>query len=226
MKENSSKTAILGIGWLDRQACGCVNLRRRAVYGGPASIPPPWQDTALLGGPLKNMGRMDERSQLTCCACALALRDAGVTPKECRTMNVGIAGANDDGSLRANQAYFADYLRGGRRLGRGNLFVYTLPTSPLAEASIHFGLKACLLYSVVPSGLLRDLLRTAEMLITGGQADYMLACCNFSGNDAVAFLLGPERTAGGRLCVDDVAAATAEVHGAAELAVKIEDLQR
>ena len=43
-------------------------------------------------------------------------------------------------------AYFQDYVSGGRKLGRGNLFIYTLPTSPAAEAAIHFGLAGPLLY--------------------------------------------------------------------------------
>ena len=34
----------------------------------------------------------------------------------------------------------------GSTLGRGNLFIYTLPSSPLAEAAIHFGLTGKLLY--------------------------------------------------------------------------------
>jgi 3-oxoacyl-(acyl-carrier-protein) synthase len=220
MKNHSNKTAILGIGWLDAQTFGCVNLRRRVPYGTQTSQPLPWQDTELLGGSLKNGGRMDSRSRLTCCACALALRDAGLKADEYKLLNIGIVGANEDGSLDANRAYFSDYLQGGRKLGRGNLFVYTLPTSPLAEASIHFGFKACLSYVATPSGSLHDLLKTAELLVTDGQADYMLAC-HATGSDAVAFLLGPTGTSGNRCGIDDLSAIK-EQHSVAELALDIE----
>lgn len=63
---------------------------------------------------------------------------------------MGLIGTNRAGSLEANRLYFSDYLQAGRVLARGNLFVYTLPSSPLAEAAIHFGFQGPMLYMGFP----------------------------------------------------------------------------
>jgi len=48
--------------------------------------------------------------------------------------------------LWSQRFVFLDYVQAGRKLGRGSLFIYTLPSSPLAEAAIHFGLQGPVLY--------------------------------------------------------------------------------
>ena len=50
------------------------------------------------------------------------------------------------GSEATNRAFFEDYLANGKTLARGNLFIYTLPTSPLAEIAIHLGIRGPLVY--------------------------------------------------------------------------------
>lgn len=213
---------VSGIGWLDGQAFGCVRRRELSVYGPPAGVPAPWRRPDLMGGAVKNIGRFDAVSRLTCCACALALRDAELSVEECRKQAIGLVGANADGSLDANHAYFSDYLQAGRKLGRGNLFIYTLPTSPLAEAAIHFGLQGCLLYVGCPAGL-PDLLNTASQLIADGQAARILAV-RADGQQAMGFLLSPAEGADGNAqpTVADICACAAGPQGAAELALRLE----
>ena len=223
MSDHSTTIRVSGIGWLDGQAFGCVRRRELTVYGAPADVPPPWRRPDLMGGAVKNIGRFDAVSRLTCCACALALRDAGLSVEECRKQAIGLVGTNAEGSLAANRAYFADYLQAGRKLGRGNLFIYTLPTSPLAEAAIHFGLQACLLYVGCPAGGLPELLNTAAQLITDGQAARLLAV-RADGQAAMGFLLSPAEDADGNAqpTVADICACAAGPQGAAELVVRFE----
>ena len=244
MNTGSNTIRVPGIGWIDGQAFGCVRRNERTVYGGQADVPAPWRRPDLLGGPVKNIGRFDAVSRLTCCACALALRDAGLSVDECRKQAIGLVGANAEGSLAANRAYFTDYLQAGRKLGRGNLFIYTLPTSPLAEAAIHFGLQACLLYvgypangltavppahgapaderTALPAGL-PELLHTAAELIADGQAARILAV-RADGQEAMGFLLGPAEAADGgtQPTVDDICACAAGPRGAAGLVLRLE----
>jgi len=95
------------------------------------------------------------------------------------------------GAVAANAAYFKDFVDCGRTMGRGNLFIYTLPSSPLAEASIHFGLQGPLLYATNATGDMLDMIQTCSLLVTDGQAERMLLvrytetggfCCLLDGD--------------------------------------------
>jgi len=216
------ETTVLGIGWLDTGAFGCVRRKERTSFGEQAGVQPPWKDMELLGGPVKNFGRFDAVSRLTCCACALALRDAGIPVEDCRKLDAGLIGTNTGGSIDANRAYFSDYLKAGRKLGSSHLFIYTLPTSPLAESAIHFGLKACNLYIVHPGGGIQKLLDDANLLIADGQAARIMAVKAHS-NEAICFLLGPgEVGAGKSLPLGEVRKLVAGLDSVADTALKLE----
>ena len=78
-----------------------------------------------------------------------------------------------EGSLQSDLEYFRDYLEGGRTLSRGNLFIYTLPSSPLGEAAIHFGLLGPLLYAASEGNALTAVLDTRSGDAPGqGGADH------------------------------------------------------
>jgi 3-oxoacyl-[acyl-carrier-protein] synthase II len=83
--------------------------------------------------------------------------------------------------------YFADYLQGGRTLGRSSLFVHTLPTSPAAEAALLFGLRGPNFYLGMPDARIAELLDTAADVLRAG-AEHMLAVAA-DGRRAVAWLL-------------------------------------
>lgn len=188
---------IQGVGWIDATGWGGVLQARTCAASGI----PPWKDPQLFPVPVKNIARFDATARLTLCACALAMRDAGLPADGAGKRDIGLVGTNSEGCLTANRVYFSDYLAGGRVLARANLFVYTLPSSPLAEAAIQFGLQGPMMYIGYPGGGLADLLESAAMIIAGGEADGMLAV-QADERDAVAFCLMPEIPADKGIAVD------------------------
>ena len=188
MKMAIRNTVIRGLGWLDDRAWGLVRQHRRKAYG-EGDGPPPWTQGDLFSYPVRKLGRFDAVSRMTICACALALKDAGVCCGEGQKQDIGLIGSNEAGSQDANAAYFKDYLQAGRVSARGNLFVYTLASSPLAEAAIHFGLEGPLFYVGFPGCGLVDLLDEGVRLIADGEAAGMLAV-RADEREAIAFLLG------------------------------------
>ncbi len=184
MSVETHNVTVQGIGWLDGQTWGTVRHPMRVSYGGEAGVPP-WKQADLFPGGVKNLGRFDRATRMTIVACALALKDARLTAPEGLT---GLVGTNASGSLEANRAYFSDYLQAGRVLARGNLFIYTLPSSPLAETAIHFGLQGPLMYVGVTGGQVGDVLQAGVDLMDDGPAGMLVVRADET--EGVAFLLG------------------------------------
>lgn len=77
------------------------------------------------------------------CAVGAALLDAGITaPLE----QGAILGIGKDGAHRGNLLYWSDYVANGRHDGQGRLFVGTLPSTPVCEAAIIFGIHGTAYY--------------------------------------------------------------------------------
>lgn len=142
----------------------------------------------ILAYPFRNFGRLDNTSRMTCYAVALALKDAGIKHSLNQKHDIGIIGTNTSGSLQSDIDYFKDYLDSGRTLGRGNLFIYTIPTSPLAEAAIYFGLQGPLLYMAFSRHGTAEFLRDAGNIIVYGETSAMLAV-KADEAEAVCFVL-------------------------------------
>lgn len=124
--------------------------------------------------PVRQFGRFSFETQRVFLAAAAALDDAGLIGKI--PAGTGIVHTSTDGALADNLTYFNDYLAGGRKLARANLFIYTLPTSPVGETAIHFRLDGPLYYIATSSLDSRELLLTeAQSLIKQGDAPLMLA---------------------------------------------------
>jgi len=149
----------------------------------------------LFAYPVKSFGRFDAASRLTCCAVALALQDAGIAYAEGQRLPVGILMTGADGCLAANERYFRDYAESGRTLARGNLFIYTLPTSPIAEAAIHFGLAGPTLYLGSPSGGMCAALEAAHRM---AQRDGMRAMVVVTATEEAALAIVVDTTDGNR----------------------------
>jgi hypothetical protein len=165
-------TFLASAGWVLGQAGGefCVRGGREYPLAGPGlleAIP------GLFRYPIKNFGRFPGSVRETYTACGLALRAAGVEYGPGTRMPMGLIGAGYDATLVANRAFFSDYIDSGRIMGRGNLFIYTLPTSPLAEASIHFGMTGPVLYVEADTAPFAEMLRGACRMIRTGQAQAM-----------------------------------------------------
>lgn len=182
---------ISGIGWISKKKYGCVKKAVCRGYTDIKSLHSKLQNESIFLYPVKNFGRFDMTSKMACCAGALALHDAGVKYSEKRKQDIGIIGTNTDGCLRSNLNYFKDYVQTGRKLARGNLFIYTLPSSSLAEAAIHFGFQGPLLYIMFPQKQVSSLLQYVEGIISRKEASTVLAM-KVDEKKAVCFVLSGE----------------------------------
>lgn len=101
---------------------------------------------------------------------------AAATPwQESGNPEIGLVCGDFDGCLAANQEYFRDYVATGRTVGRGNLFIYTLPTSVLGEVAIVLSLTGPCLFIHDETRPLAALARHAREFVADGEADAMLA---------------------------------------------------
>ena len=138
---------------------------------------------AVLAYPSEKFGRFDAASRLVAISVALALYDADIDYAKGKKKDIGILGTSPDGALDSNLAYFRDYVGAGRKLGRGNLFIYTLPSSPLAEAVIHFGLQGPILYMRNSEKPEENLSAQGELMVRNKAAQTILAV-SFGINEA------------------------------------------
>ncbi|MFA5394210.1 MAG: hypothetical protein WC338_07155 [Candidatus Ratteibacteria bacterium] len=192
--------SITGVGWLTKDKYGV--LKRKILDGYPdlRSFYSLLRQKSVLLYPMQSWGRFDGISRTTCLAGGLALFDAGITYSRKKKQDVGIIGTNKNASLQSNRNYFKDYIKNGRTLARGNLFIYTLPSSPLAEAAIYFGLTGPLFYVSCANKGVVELLDCAARLIEGKNTDTVLAV-RAEKAEAVAFVLAAkEQTVTKEIC--------------------------
>ena len=166
--------SILGYGWVSPTGHGSA----RSGKGGSGE--PDRND--LFHQPFRNFGRLDRSSRQTCYAIGLALKDSGLTWSFEHLRGAGIIGTGMEGCLDSDNGYFRDYYLEGRTLGRGNLFIYTLPTSPLAEAAIYFGLTGPLFFAGGPGISVGDSVRMAAEVMDDQEVPMMLAGCSENGS--------------------------------------------
>lgn len=180
--------SVLGIGWITNTGYGCVKSGMRHSFENVEGQASPVKK-AVFSHPFKNFGRLDKVSKSTAYAVALALQDAGIEYSPFRKQDIGVLGTNTEGSLPTDVEYFQDYLKSGRTLSRGNLFIYTLPSSPLGESAIHFGLLGPLLYATSATEPLARLIDMASGMVTDGEASAMLAGLA-EEDESIFFLIG------------------------------------
>ncbi|MDD2703422.1 MAG: hypothetical protein PHC33_05400 [Candidatus Omnitrophica bacterium] len=162
-------------GWIKENSCGCSGKGREWRYTDLRSLCVQLLADSVLAHPIDNFGRFNRESRLIVLSSALALYDAGIVYGRDRKQDIGIVGTSTDGSLSSNLDYFRDYASCGRTLGRGNLFIYTLASSPLAESSIHFGLQGPLVFLRYADDPEERMLAEAEFMIRNGDASALLA---------------------------------------------------
>jgi len=163
---------VAGAGWVEAGAYGAVYKQLRGEYGKPRELHRSLETAGVLGGKIQNIGRFDIPTRRAFCAAALALHDAEFSSDE---KAVGLIGTGSEECIKANRNYLADYPAYGLRMGRANLFIYTLPTSPLAEIAIHFKLAGPLFYTRPLSDIYAHLLNTAKGLMAAGNTSAVLA---------------------------------------------------
>ena len=123
----------------------CGTMRKKLSLG--ADSLPDMLDAvcALPGVPdisLDNFRRGDATVKRYLLASMLALTDAGLPSGG----DAAVLDFSREGSHRQNKAYFEDYKTFGRQLGRGHLFVGTLPSTPVCEAAIALRFHGAVFY--------------------------------------------------------------------------------
>jgi len=209
--------SILGIGWLTKSEYGCIVKGEQTSYG-EANGPDSLVKQGIFAYPVKNFGRFDWASRMTCFGVALALRDAGIAYSATQKQDIGIVATSDEGSLRTDIEYFRDYLDSGRTLSRGNLFIYTLPSSPAGEAAIHFGLLGPMMYAGGADAL-ATVLDTAADMVKAGEARMMVAG-KAADDEALFFVIGESSAAAAGRDFDEVKAIVSAKAGIAEMVQK------
>jgi hypothetical protein len=196
---------IKGIGWITPTEYGSILKKLQGNYNELKSLYSHLLHESVLKYAIKNFGRFDAASKMTCCSIALALNDAGITYSNYMKHDTGILGTNNDGCLESNLSYFKDYLSCGRTIARGNLFIYTLPSTPMAEAAIYFGFQGPLLYIKFQHNKIASMLRFAGKMILRGETSKMIAV-EANEEKAVCFVLSNKDNTSTMkaLCFEDV----------------------
>lgn len=175
---------VKGHGWIKEGQCGCNQKGLLWQYADLQLLCAQLLKEGYLAYPIEHFGRFDAASRLVAISVALALYDANINYAKGKKQDIGILGMSPDGALASNLEYFKDYVKAGRKLGRGNLFIYTLPSSPLSEAAIHFGLQGPQIYIKHSDKPEENLLAQAEGMVHNKTAQTILAV-SFCINEAV-----------------------------------------
>lgn len=186
--------SIISAGWITSTGYGTLRSGDEYLFSQGETVYSVAK-SAIFTRPVRNFGRLDRLSRITLATVALALKDASIDSSPDNKVSIGIIGSNSNGSLETDGAFFSDYLENGRKLARANLFIYTLPSSPLGEAAIHFGLKGPLLYTAYSENSVQTLLTCSSEMIAAGEAGMLLAGTT-NGDEGVYFLLGSGHDAG------------------------------
>ena len=193
---------ISGISCMTDQACGSLQRGWQKKFETPGILYEELEAEGFFSVPLHKVRWLHTVSQRYCLAAALTLRDAFESSAAARIAapQVGILSLNRDGALRSNLDYFKDYVQSGRKLARGNLFIHTLPTSPLAEVAITFGLKGPLFHLSASEPEWNLLFDRSEAL---GQAasGLNLLCCAASEHAIICFFLSPDGSQTEEKCI-------------------------
>lgn len=163
---------VRGAGWVSAATYGAARSALNGKYDNERMLHRSLAERGVFSENLEKAGRFNGSTRRAFCAAALALYDSGESSGKA---NCAVIGSGSEECLTANRDYFSDYAGHGRQLARANLFIYTLPTSPLAEISIHFKLGGPLFFTQARSGNLKHLFGCAAGLMKQGDADQVLA---------------------------------------------------
>jgi len=163
---------ISAVGWHGEDGHGCAGPDATWRHSEPMNLANAEAVTACFGHPVKYFSRLTAEARHALVAGRLALSAANFAREQ---REIALLSAGFDGQLAANLDYFADYVRHGRSLGRGNLFIYTLPTSTLGEMTIALGLTGPAYHCHDPRRPFRGLLDEAALLLAQGEAAGALA---------------------------------------------------
>lgn len=136
-----------------------------------------------------NCGRFPEGTRAAFAASVMALEAGDRSPGEPRDSTTGIIAAGFDHTMEQNRDYFQDYADNGRIMGRGNLFIYTLPTSAIAEVAIGLGMDGPLFYEELTGSPFAGLLKAGCDCMESGQAEQMVVVWQHERATVSSFLM-------------------------------------
>lgn len=186
---------VSGIGWMTEQMCGSLRRGWQEEFKDATTLYKQLEEAGVFNTPVKKVRWFGDLAQRFCLTSALALRDAfdlagqiGLDPS-----SVGMISLNRDGALTANIEYFMDYLLCGKKSARGNLFINTLPTSPLAQVAMNFGFKGPIFHVSTVRPKVGQLLERAEALAERTPGLNLLC---FAGDEKkiISFFLKPQKS--------------------------------
>lgn len=159
---------IASIAWIKNDRVYAKGVGAAAMLG-VKDMRAPNPSIVLFPRPVENFGRFPEYAKLACETAALALKAGGIDRATGNKLDVAMLCAGYENTTDADCNFFQDYLDCGRELGRGALFVYTLPTSALADVSIALGLTGAALYLESDITPFAELYLTARGMIENGE---------------------------------------------------------
>jgi hypothetical protein len=187
MKADLNSVSITGMSFILKDKCCAVGRKMRLPCSGAKDACHILEAQGFLKGQPKNWGRFDQVSLTTYAAALWACADAGL-PFAQGKRRAGIIGFNQQGAMDSNQAFFADYVNAGRNSARSNLFVYTLPTTPLAEVALFCGFTGPVWYMYQSFGGMGRVIEEAALCVLQDDVELMLAICADS-QEAVCFVV-------------------------------------
>ena len=188
---------INAFGWITENACGNSRGMLKKTEEKHEGLFLPDKDL-VLKNKIANYNRFDKASQVTCLTIGLALNALGLQ-QDGQKHRIGLIGLGQCASEETDCRYFKDFLDFNETGGRSNLFIYTLATTPLAEASIYFGLMGPLFYLTHSPYPFEEALLSATSILDDNEADQMVV--GTSENPALFLVLG-HQTAGSLMPAD------------------------
>lgn len=181
------------------RAVSGIAVRYAAVWGGETGetkyeLTEPFDFSTipeLFSAPISNYSRFPDSAKAVCATCALLMKAADISYADEQPRNTALLTTGFSPTIQLNEAFFYDYAANDRVLARGNLFIYTLPTSSIAEASIYFGFTGPCYYFEADRDVFGQLLRSAEQLVRTGQARDAV-CLWQEQQTCVALLVSPD----------------------------------
>lgn len=182
-------TVVTGLGWIAGGRFAAERLDLAGSSPDLAHLRDELLARGVLPSPIRRFAKLDDSCRMACLVAALTLHDAGVACGGDGAHDIAVLGTNESGCLETNRAFYDDYLRHERRNGRGSLFVYTLPSIPASEVSMHFKLvgPTAWLGSADSRGLV--LLDRAEAMLRRGDSAAVL-CLDVGNSGGVGLLMG------------------------------------
>jgi hypothetical protein len=167
-------TILAGASWNHENDLRSLYKKEEFSYNSLKEIHNHFVSYKIIDNEISNFRRISINSKLYSILSGLSLYDSNIELNAENKENTGIISCTHKAATPDNEKYFKDYISAGRRMARGNLFVYTLPTSPLGEVAISYQLKGPLFYSNYSEDRLEMFIEQAEFMLNTNQAENLI----------------------------------------------------